>query len=105
MSEETKNVNDEFENEPTILLSLDDGTELVCVVLSIYEIDEQQYIALLPQAQEDEDEEEMDVYIYRFSEDEEGNPLLDNIEDDDEYNKAVETFNSLLDEQDSSEEE
>ncbi len=105
MNEETRNVNDEFENEPTILLSLDDGTELVCVVLSIYEIDEQQYIALLPQAQEDEDEEEMDVYIYRFAEDEEGNPLLDNIEDDDEYNKAVETFNALLDEQDTLEEE
>lgn len=105
MNEETRNVNDEFENEPTILLSLDDGTELVCVVLSIYEIDEQQYIALLPQAQEDEDEEEMDVYIYRFAEDEEGNPLLDNIEDDDEYNKAVETFNALLDEQDILEEE
>lgn len=99
MSEEMNNVNEELENEPTILLSLDDGTEVVCVVLSIYEIDGQEYIALLPQAQEDEEAEEMDVYIYRFAEDEEGNPLLDNIEDDEEYQKAVDTFNALLDSQ------
>ena len=101
MSDEINITNDdmEYEEEPTILLSLDDGTEMVCVVLSIYEIDGQQYIALLPQTQDEEDAEEMDVYIYRFAEDKDGNPLLDNIEDDAEYDNAVEVFNSLFDEE------
>ena len=88
-----------LEDEPKLLLSLDDGTEVTCIVLSIYAIGDQEYIALLPESQEEETEEEMDVYIYRFAEDEEGNPLLDNIEDDAEYEKAVEAFNELFDEE------
>lgn len=89
----------ELEEEPTLLLSLEDGTEITCIVLSIYEIDGQEYIALLPENQDEENEEEMDVYIYRFAEDEEGNPLLDNIEDDAEYEKAVNAFNDLFEEE------
>ena len=101
MSEDIMNINEEieYEEDPKLLLTLDDGSEVSCVVLSIFEIGEQQYIALLPDSEEDEDAEEMDVYIYRFAEDEEGNPLLDNIEDDDEYNEAVEVFNSLFEEE------
>ncbi len=89
----------ELEEEPTLLLSLDDGTEVTCIVLSMYDVDGQEYIALLPEEQNTEDEEEMDVYIYRYAEDADGNPLLDNIEDDAEYEKAVEAFNELFDEE------
>lgn len=103
MNEETLNIEEElagYNEEPTMLLSLDDGTDLVCIVVSIYEIDGQEYIALIPEDQsKDEEAEEVDVYIYRFSEDEDGNPVLDNIMDDDEYEQAVDTFNALFEEE------
>ena len=101
MSEDIMSLGEEieFEEEAKIVLSLDDGTEVTCIVLAIYEVGEQQYIALLPEAEDADADEEMDVYIYRFAEDEEGNPLLDNIEDDAEYDAAVEVFNNLFEEE------
>ena len=39
-------------------------------------------------------------FIYRFEEDENGEPTLDNIEDDDEYELAADAFDEWLDEQD-----
>lgn len=43
-------VNPDAENdeEMTVTLTLDDGTELECVVLTIFEAGEKEYIALLP---------------------------------------------------------
>ena len=38
------------------------------------------------------------VFIYRYSEDSEGNPSLDNIEDDEEYEAVSDRFDELLDE-------
>ena len=39
------------------------------------------------------------VYLYRYSEDENGQPNLENIEDDDEYEIVADAFDELLDEQ------
>ena len=49
----------------------------------------------------DEDEqpnEDGEVFIYRYSEDAEGNPSLENIEDDEEYEVVSDRFDELLDE-------
>ena len=43
--------------------------------------------------------EEGEVYLYRYSEDENGQPNLENIEDDDEYEIVADAFDELLDEQ------
>ena len=43
--------------------------------------------------------EEGDVYIYRYVETEVGEPTLENIEDDDEYEAAADAFDEWLDEQ------
>ena len=48
---------------------------------------------------EGEEAEEGEVYLHRYSEDKEGNPNLDNIEDDDEYEIVAEAFDQLLDDQ------
>ena len=84
--------------EPTVTLTLDNDEELVCAVLTIYSVDNKEYIALLP-LDEDGDNEEGDVYIYRYVETEEGEPTLENIEDDDEYEAAADAFDEWLDEQ------
>lgn len=80
-----------------VTLDLDDGTQVECEILTIFDVNGQDYIALLPLAEND-DEDGEEVFIYRYSEDEDGNPSLDNIEDDDEYEAVADRFDELLDE-------
>ncbi|MCD7789302.1 MAG: DUF1292 domain-containing protein [Bacteroides thetaiotaomicron] len=88
---------DQDSEEMTVTLTLDDGSELECVVLTIFEAGVRDYIALLPM--EGAEAEEGEVYLYRYLEDEDGNPSLDNIEDDDEYEIVADAFDELLDDQ------
>ena len=67
------------------------------MVLTIFDAGEREYIALLPM--EGELAEEGEVYLYRYSEDAEGNPNLENIEDDEEYDIVADAFDELLDDQ------
>ncbi len=84
--------------EVTVTLTLDNDEVIECAVLTIYSVDNKEYIALLP-LDEDGDNEEGDVFIYRYVETEEGEPTLENIEDDDEYEAAADAFDEWLDEQ------
>ena len=79
-----------------VTLDLDDGSQVECEILTIFDVNKQDYIALLPLSDNDEESEE--VFIYRYFEDEEGNPTLENIEDDDEYEAVADRFDELLDE-------
>ena len=81
----------------TVTLTLDDGATLECSILTIFPAGEQQYIALLP-LNENGENENGEVYLYRFRE-ENGEPTLENIEDDDEYEMAADAFDEMLDEQ------
>ena len=91
------NREDANEEEMTVTLTLDDGSELECVVLTIFEAGDKEYIALLPlDGQEAEDGE---VYLYRYSEDENGTPDLENIVSDEEYEIVADAFDELLDAQ------
>lgn len=81
-----------------VTLDLDDGSQVECEILTIFTVGEQDYIALLPLDESGEANEEGEVFIYRYSEDEEGNPTLDNIQDDDEYEAVSDRFDELLDE-------
>lgn len=85
------------QEEVTVTLTLDDGSELECVVLTIFDAGEREYIALLPM--DGEEAEEGEVFLYRYAEDADGNPSLENIEDDEEYETVADAFDELLDEQ------
>ena len=79
----------------TVTLTLDDDTEVECEIVSIFPVGEKEYIALLPlEGDESEDDE---VFIYRYTESEDGEPNLENIEDDDEYEAVADAFDELLD--------
>ena len=78
----------------TVTLTLDDDTELECAVLTIFEAGGRDYIALLPL--DGAEDEEGEVYLYRYSE-VDGQPELDNIQDDDEYEAAADAFDEFLD--------
>ena len=84
--------------EVTVTLTLDNDEVIECAVLTIYSVDNKEYIALLP-LDDDGDNEEGDVFIYRYVETEDGEPTLENIEDDDEYEAAADAFDEWLDEQ------
>ena len=78
----------------SVILTLDDDTELECSILCIYPVGDKEYIALLPM-NDNSDE----VLIYRFIDNgEDQDPELENIEDDDEYDAAVDAFDEILDE-------
>ena len=94
-----KNLNEE--EEMTVTLTLDDDTAVECVVLTIFTAGDRDYIALLPM--EGEDSEEGEVYLYRYSETEDGTPVLDNIEDDDEYEIVADAFDEMLDDKENDE--
>lgn len=78
----------------TITLELDDGSELECDVICRFPINEQQYIALAPIGDEALDT----IYLYRFAEDEQGQPVLTQIETEDEYEIVADRFDEILDE-------
>ena len=84
--------------EVTVTLTLDNDEVIECAVLTIYSVDNKEYIALLP-LDEEGDNEEGDVFIYRYVETADGEPTLENIEDDDEYETAADAFDEWLDEQ------
>ncbi len=70
---------------------LEDDREIICDVLGIFSLSEdsdKEYIALLPEGEED-------VLIYRYSEDADG-ITLDNIETDEEYDEVAECFDDLF---------
>ncbi|MBQ8942089.1 MAG: DUF1292 domain-containing protein [Firmicutes bacterium] len=79
-------------------LVLDDDSELVCDVLGVFEVDDTEYIALLP-----EDDEE--VLVYRYVEGENDEFELLNIESDEEYEKVSDTFFDLFYEDEEMDEE
>ena len=60
---------------------------------------EQDYIALLPLDEDGNDNEDGEVFIYRYFEDEDGEPSLDNIASDEEYETVSDRFDELLDEE------
>ena len=89
------------ENEAiTVTLTLENDAELECAVLSIFEAEEREYIALLP-LDENGDNDDGQVFLYRFIDNgEDAEPDLENIEDDQEFERVSNAFNELMEEQD-----
>ncbi len=81
-------------NEMTITLTLEDNTELLCGVVAIFPAKDKDYIALTPLKEETDE-----VFIYRFKlmDVDEPIPILEDIEDDDEFELAAHAFDELTD--------
>lgn len=97
---EKNNTQEELEKEEmTVELELDDGTNVTCAVVTILTVAGKDYIALLP-LDEDAGNTEGEVWFYRYSEnpdDPNEEPVLDYIEDDEEYEAAADAFDEFLD--------
>lgn len=91
--------NDFEEEEMTVDLELDDGTNVTCAIITILTVDAKDYIVLLPLNEQGENDDG-EVWFYRYSEnpdDPNEEPVLDFIEDDDEFEKVSEAFDEYLD--------
>ncbi len=86
---EEKDMNHEEEMDEILTITLEDDTELDCHILLTYDLDDKNYIALLPVDSEE-------VYLYSYEELEEGELELSNIEDQEEFSKAADEFYELL---------
>ena len=82
----------------TVELTLDNDEVVECAILTLFEAGGKEYIALLP-LNEDGETEDGDVYLYRYTEDANGEPELENIEDDGEYEIAADAFDEWMDTQ------
>lgn len=96
---EDNEVIDFADEEMTVELELDDGTVVNCGIVTILTVKEQDYIVLLPLNDKGQNEDG-EVWFYRYSEDENdvnAEPVLDYIDDDDEYEAVAEAFDEFLD--------
>ena len=80
----------------TVTLTLDDDSTVECAIVGIFDGGDKEYIALLP-LDENGQNEDGEVYLYRYSKDAAGQPKLENIESDEEYEIASDAFDELLD--------
>lgn len=86
---------EKINDDDKMTLYLDDGTELVCDVIGVFDDGEREYIALFPENGDDN----TDIYLYRFiMEDEEDfdNIKLENIESDEEFERASAAFDEYM---------
>ncbi|MBQ7470629.1 MAG: DUF1292 domain-containing protein [Pseudobutyrivibrio sp.] len=91
---------DNEDDDVVVTLNLDDGSEVTCEIITIFDLDEQDYIVLIPLDDKGEPNEDGEVYIYRYFEDETGAPSLENILSDEEYAAVSKRFEELLSEED-----
>lgn len=86
---------DEEVDRSHITLTLEDDSEMDCAVLGVFPAGGRDYIALLPE----DAGEDGEVIIYRFTELENDEIQLDNIETDEEFEVVEEAFDEFMDEQ------
>ncbi len=91
--------NDCEDEEMTVELELEDGSNVNCAVITILTVSSRDYIVLLPLNEKGENEDG-EVWFYRYSEnpdDPNEEPVLDYIEDDAEYEIVADAFDEYLD--------
>ena len=88
MADEKKNPEVQEEAE-VITLEFDDGLEVECEIMGIFEVEGKEYIALIP------DDDSDDVYLYGYKEISEEEFELVDIDDDAEFEKVAAEFEKL----------
>ena len=80
----------EVEETEVITLEFDDGVEVECEIMGVFDYEGKEYIALIPNDGTD------DVYIYGYKEVGEDEFELVDIEDDAEFEKVVAEFDKIV---------
>ena len=88
MTDDKKNI--EIEEADVITLEFDDGAEIECEIMGVFDYNGKEYIALIP------DDGSDDVYIYGYKEVGEDEFELVDIEDDAEFEAVVAEFDKIM---------
>ncbi|MBQ9568388.1 MAG: DUF1292 domain-containing protein [Lachnospiraceae bacterium] len=83
-------------------LDLDDGRTVTCDTITVLEVDGKRYIALAPR-EDNTDPEDAEIWFYGLNgdiEDEDKEPELIYIDDDETYDAVIDAFDEYLDELD-----
>ena len=80
----------EVEETEVITLEFDDGVEVECEIMGVFDYEGKEYIALIP------DDGTDDVYIYGYKEVGDDEFELVDIEDDAEFEKVVAEFDKIM---------
>ncbi len=87
--------------EEVLTLIDEDGQERDFIIIEVLTVESREYAILLPwEKSEDggsDEEEDDEAIILRFDLDEEGNEFLIDIEDDEEWQKVADAWESMLD--------
>lgn len=91
--------NNNMDEEMTVDITLENDEVVTCAVITILEVKGKDYIVLLP-LDEDGNNEDGEVWFYGYSEnpdDPNEEPVLEYIEEDDEYEAVADAFDEYLD--------
>ncbi len=80
----------EVEEADFITLEFDDGVEIECEIMGVFDCGGKEYIALIPNDETD------DVYIYGYKEVGDDEFELVDIDDDAEFEKVVAEWDSIM---------
>lgn len=88
------------QEENVITLTDEEGVEHDFTVIDIIEVHDNEYAILLPvEAAADDDESEAEAIILKITKDEEGNEVLVDIEDDDEWEEVADAWSQMEEEE------
>lgn len=91
--DENCNHDHDHEDMDIVYLTLEDDSELECEVIGIFEVEDKEYIALLPVGEEE-------VLLYGYKELENNEFDLQAIEDEEEFDLVSEAFYALYSDED-----
>ena len=85
---------EENANFITLVFDTEDGgeEEVVCEIVAAVEVEGSQFVALDPQ------DDSEDIFIYAYKE-VDGEPVIEEIEDDDLFEKVLEAFDKVFEEE------
>lgn len=78
-----------------LVVPLDDGTDLTCEVIVVFEAEGREYIALTPAEEEADENDEAEVLMFRYFADKEDD-VLEDIETDEEWDKVCAVFDEIF---------
>ncbi|MDD5922502.1 MAG: DUF1292 domain-containing protein [Eubacteriales bacterium] len=87
MAENKKTEDEELE---VITLEFDDDTKVDCEIMGVFDYNDKDYIALIPEDGTD------DVYIYAYQEYDDGSYELTDIEDDQLFAAVAKEFEAIM---------
>ena len=82
------------EDVDVITLEFDDGAEIECEIMGVFDCEGSEYIALIPLDDSD------DVYLYGYKEVGDDEFELLDIEDDDIFKRVADEFEAIMEEND-----